>query len=185
MKKFVVVLLIAFFLLLPGCSGSGKPALKDGMFLKYDQNVSTPSGGANMTIEYKFNKQSDGKYKVVVTPSGMKLRGKTLPAMKPFEATVNDEMKTDKGDLLLVLVCECPLWIPPNLRKKDAKYYEFKCTDIKKWEKWECCIYEFKSALGDMKVYYDKNTGFFTGAEASPVSGKVEIKLQDTNVEGL
>ncbi len=185
MRKLLIILLIAFLLPLMGCAGSGKPGLKDGMFLTYENKISTPVGPGSYNVEYKFTRENDGKFKVKVTPSGMTMGGRKIPSINPFEAKVNDEMKTERGDLLLVLSVDCPLWIPPDKRKKSSDNNGFKLTEIKKWEKWDCCISEIKNPMGGMKVMHDKKTGFFVGAEIKPVNGKVEIKLTDTNVEGL
>lgn len=185
MKRPAIILLIAFLLPLMGCAGSGKPGLKDGMFLIYDNKIITPGGPASYNMEYKFTRENDGKFKVKVTPSQITMNSRKLPLLKPFEAKVNDEMKTDRGDLLLVLSVDCPLWLPPDKRNKGSDNNGFKLTEIKKWEKWECCISETKNPMGEMKVMHDKNTGFFVGAEVRPVNGKVAIKLTETNVDGL
>ena len=182
----LLLLAVSFFLVFAGCSGfSGKPAMKDGMILKYNHKMKTPVGDSNFTTEYKFTRESNGKYKVKLTPSGMELRGKKLPPVPPMEATVNDQMKTDKGDLLLVHLVESPIWMPPKLRKEGAKFYEYKMTGTKKWDKRECCVYEVKSALGEVKAYYDKNTGYFVGCDVKPVNGRIEMKLIESNVDGL
>jgi len=187
MKKtlLIPIALIILALLLSGCSSKSKPPLKDGMFLKYKHTFSGPPGKGEFFVTYKFKKMGGGKYKVIVEPTLLNIKGITMPVVQGGSAIVNDRLKTDKKEDLRIKMGQCPFWMPPDQLKEGAKFAEYKWKGTEKWHKWQVGVLEAKMIISEPKIYYDMKTGFFVGCEVSQMNGKLEMKLIETNVDGL
>ncbi len=155
------------------------PAIHDGAYLEYTNEMSGMMGKDSFSIRYNFSRAGENRIHVNMDVA----KGERQEKMDKV-LFLDNYLRDDQGERLNILKF-ADIWIPPGELEVGNDTKVGRIAEHKPYKKWRAAVINASMAGVKGFYYYELKTGFLLRVKATHMGAGWKTELTDTNFPEL